>query len=195
MANVGGIPYNATNEIHLKGPIMKHSDFHIGLDFYSSGGFPYRCTDVGQRTITAICLDRTSGQWYAGPPYPVEEKLFDELKISGCYLTEVDAIKEAIAETEKGVMPSYPSEAMSRFMKARITPDYQDYPNKPLLRLNKVSGGDILHPYGVTKRGEFWGVLCYLPFDEEYLELDEYSFLSLPLATEDDHRARKACKA
>ncbi|WP_338924874.1 hypothetical protein V0M98_35225 (plasmid) [Pseudomonas silesiensis] len=173
---------------------MKHSDFHIGLDFYSSGGFPYRCTDVGQRTITAICLDRTSGQWYAGPPYPVEEKLFDELKINDCYLTETDAIKEAIAETDRGVMPAYPSEAMSRFMKARRTPDYSDYPNKPLLRLNKVSGGDILHPYGVTKRGEFWSVLCYLPFDEEYLELDEYSFLSLPLAMEDDYRARKVCR-
>jgi hypothetical protein len=173
---------------------MKLSDFRIGLDFYSSGGFPYRCTDVGQRTITAICLDKTSGQWYAGPPYPVEEKLFNELKIKGCYLTEADAIKEAIRETEEGVMPSYSSEAMKRFMSARTSPDYIDYPNKPLLSLNKVMDGEILHPYGVVRHGEFWTVLCYLPYEEEFQELDEYFFLSMPLATEEDYRQRKAIK-
>jgi hypothetical protein len=173
---------------------VKHSEFHIGLDFYSNGGFPYRCTDVGQRTITAICLDKTSGQWYAGPPYPVKEEIFDELKIKGCFLNEVDAIREAIEESEKGIMPSYPSSAMRRFMSARTDADYLAYPDKPLLRLNKVMDGEIIHPYSVIKRGEFWGVLCYLPFEDEYQELDEYFFLTLPLATEEDYRLRKAIK-
>jgi hypothetical protein len=173
---------------------MKHSDFHIGLDFFGSGGFPYRCTDVGQRTITAICLDKASGEWYAGPPYPVKEEIFDELKIYGCYITEEDAIKEAIEESERGIKPSYPSSAMERIMKARTTPEYLEYPNKPLLRLNKVMGDEILHPYGVVRHGPFWVVLCYLPFEGEFQQIDEYFFLSMPLATEDDYAKRKAIK-
>lgn len=36
---------------------MKHSDFHIGLEFLGLAGFRWRCSDVGTRTVVAIQLD------------------------------------------------------------------------------------------------------------------------------------------
>lgn len=36
---------------------MKHSDFHVGLEFLGSTGFRWRCTDVGTRTVVAVRLD------------------------------------------------------------------------------------------------------------------------------------------
>lgn len=173
---------------------MKVSEFRIGLDFFHGCGVPYRCTDVGRRTVTAIRLTKASGQWHIGPPYAVEESTFDELALNDCYTTSAQAITQAIEEHVRSSMPPYPSSAMGRFIDARRTPDYMAYPNKPLLRLNKVVGGDILHPYGAVRRGEFWKILCYLPFEDEYQELDEYFFLSLPMATEDDYRQSKAIK-
>jgi hypothetical protein len=39
----------------------------------------WRVTDVGTRTIVAICLDKGEDtSWYNGPPYAVAETVFDE---------------------------------------------------------------------------------------------------------------------
>ena len=35
---------------------MKHSDFHIGTEFFTAAG-KWRCTDVGTRVIVAISLE------------------------------------------------------------------------------------------------------------------------------------------
>lgn len=172
---------------------MKHSDFKLGLEFVSAGGFPYRCTDVGQRTITAIALRPGSRAWFEGPPYAVKEELFDELDIANCALDEEHAIRAAIAESRKGLHPTYPIEAIRVFMKAKCSPDYIAYPNKPLLRLTKVLGGDIYKAYGVRREGEFWRLQCYCLFDEEFVEIPEQLFLESPVATDDDYRARRAC--
>ena len=41
--------------------------------------------------ITAIKLDRSDfPNWYAGPPYAVEEVVFDENDFEGCALREDD---------------------------------------------------------------------------------------------------------
>ena len=62
---------------------MKHSDFKIGTEFLSGSG-RWRCTDVGKRTITAIKLDHDDDPtWYNGPPYAVEEHVFDECALEG----------------------------------------------------------------------------------------------------------------
>src|SRR3989442_1582076 len=37
-------------------PRMNHSDFSIGLEFYTGSG-KWRCTDVGTRVIVAISLE------------------------------------------------------------------------------------------------------------------------------------------
>jgi hypothetical protein len=87
---------------------MKHSDFAIGKTFFC-GGRKWRCTDVGTRVITAICLDandqinipaatpgpsaiarrlqhHSNKAWdlFAGPPYKVAEIVFDEYDFGGC---------------------------------------------------------------------------------------------------------------
>lgn len=63
---------------------MKHSDFTVGCEFYTPIGL-WRCTDVGGRTVVAILIepDKDPG-WYNGPPYAVNEVVFDEYDIKGC---------------------------------------------------------------------------------------------------------------
>lgn len=86
---------------------MKHSDFHIGTEFFTETG-KWRCTDVGTRVIVAISLEprdmvrvrrEESGEHIeerfisddphdlAGPPYMVAEQVFDEYNLEGCYAT------------------------------------------------------------------------------------------------------------
>lgn len=172
---------------------MTLSDFKLGQDFLSAGGFTYRCTDIGQRTITAIPVSPGSRLWSEGPPYPVREVVFDELAMASCALNESDAIRAAVAETNLGIFPGYPHEAIKIFMQARLSPDYQAYPNKPLLRLMKVLGGDIYRAYGVRRDGEFWIIQCFCLFDEEYLEISERLFLECPVAVDADFAAKRAC--
>lgn len=75
---------------------MKHSDFKIGTEFIC-GGRPWRCTDVGTRTIVAIMIQlprsilrdgrkvtTNDPSYFNGPPYSVPEKSFDEYEIPGC---------------------------------------------------------------------------------------------------------------
>jgi hypothetical protein len=87
--------------------VMKHSDFVIGKSFWC-GGREWQCTDIGKRTIVAICLDepkivrswldpalsetrRTLSQseakaqgWFNGQPYAVAEHVFDEYDQHPC---------------------------------------------------------------------------------------------------------------
>jgi len=73
---------------------MKVSDFRIGLEFYMGGGH-WRCTDVGTRTIIAICIDpdqldchgrHMNSSWFEGPPYAVLEEVLDECDLEDCSL-------------------------------------------------------------------------------------------------------------
>ena len=98
---------------------MKHSDFHIGLEFVGGAGFHWRCTDVGTRTILAIQLDRKDPHWYQGPPYIAKETVFDEHEIERCHLTETDAITAAVREHKTSGHPGYPSEVVAHMLKAR----------------------------------------------------------------------------
>jgi hypothetical protein len=63
---------------------MRHSDFKIGTEFYSATG-KWRCTDVGSRVIVAIKLEGDKRNW-TGPPYSVEETVFDEYDLEGLSL-------------------------------------------------------------------------------------------------------------
>ncbi|HME32931.1 MAG TPA: hypothetical protein VKG65_09290 [Terriglobales bacterium] len=84
---------------------MKHEEFRIGDEFRCGDG-EWRCTDIGRRTIVAIrldsvmvggtspelhrTLDRAAAEaegWFYGPPYAVEEHVFDEDGIKGCRLS------------------------------------------------------------------------------------------------------------
>ena len=48
--------------------MMKYSDFQIGQEFWTATG-PWRCTDIGTRTIAAIKLDQDDPALYNGLPY------------------------------------------------------------------------------------------------------------------------------
>jgi len=84
---------------------VKHSDFAIGQTFWC-GGRQWRCTDLGTRTVVAICVDsltlphastglsRTlngaeaeAEGWFNGPPYAVAETVFDEDSQEACEQT------------------------------------------------------------------------------------------------------------
>jgi len=56
---------------------MKHADFRIGLEFYTTTG-AWRCTDIGARVITAVKLGQPDPKVYDGPPYAIAEFVFDE---------------------------------------------------------------------------------------------------------------------
>jgi hypothetical protein len=80
--------------------------FVIGGEF-RCGDQTWRCTDVGTRVITAICLDSvtvggsnpalyraldraqaTRDGWFNGPPYAVPEVVFDEFDQAGCTILD-----------------------------------------------------------------------------------------------------------
>lgn len=81
---------------------MKHTDFHIGLEFFTSNDINhrFRVTDVGTRTIVAIPLDRDDDHsWYGGPPYAIEEIVFDEYDFDGCdQINELETAKKQIVK-------------------------------------------------------------------------------------------------
>jgi hypothetical protein len=83
---------------------MDRSDFTIGGTFWC-GERPWRCTDIGTRTIIAIRIDRVEVEstepasrqtldhgaaaaegWFNGPPYAVAESVFDEDDQEACSL-------------------------------------------------------------------------------------------------------------
>ena len=74
----------------LEGIAMKHSDFEVGVEFFTATG-KWRCTDLGSRTVIAIRLDHPEDvSWYNGPPYAVAETVFDEYDLGGCQLDLAD---------------------------------------------------------------------------------------------------------
>ena len=67
--------------------MLKPSDCHIGMEFWSDGGH-WRCTDIGRRTFLAIKLDQEDQRNYNGPPYSIAEHYFDEYDQRTCYSTK-----------------------------------------------------------------------------------------------------------
>ncbi|MDR6495637.1 hypothetical protein J2797_005561 [Paraburkholderia terricola] len=170
---------------------MKHSDFHIGLEFLGSAGFRWRCTDVGTRTILAIQLDQDDPSWYRGPPYIAKEVVFDEPDLTHCHLTEEDAIRAALHEADTSGHPGYPHEVVNQMMRARFDESGARYPHKGVLRFDRLrADGEILHPYAAAKEGDAWTVKLYLPFLNAHEEMAEQAFIALPIATATDVRTR-----
>ncbi len=83
---------------------MRRSDFKIGTEFYTAAG-KWRCTDIGTCVIVAISLESprkletnskdglhvtysNDPSDLTGPPYMVNEVVFDEYDFEGCYPTE-----------------------------------------------------------------------------------------------------------
>ena len=93
---------------------MDLSDFVIGETFWTHHG-PFRCTDIGTRVVVAVKLgprevlraESVDGElritklidddpgWLNGPPYAVEEVVFDENELVGCFRSEAELLGEA----------------------------------------------------------------------------------------------------
>ena len=68
---------------YIEGVNLKLKDFKIGKRFYTNSG-KFRCTDIGTRVIVAIALNKKDKKDYNGPPYCIEEIVFDEYDFDGC---------------------------------------------------------------------------------------------------------------
>lgn len=167
---------------------MKHSDFHIGLEFLASAGLRWRCTDVGTRTILAIRVDSDDPNWYQGPPYIAREVVFDEKDMEGCHRALADAIAFSAQGQDATRHPGYSAEAVSKMLDARYR---QTYPHEGVLRFDRRRpDGEILHPYAGRKEQGAWMVDLYLPFLNAYEAMRERDFIALPRASAQDIKAR-----
>lgn len=64
---------------------MTFDQFQIGKTFYSATG-AWRCTDIGTRVVVAVKEDDLLSDPCKGPPFSVEEVVFDEYDIIPCTL-------------------------------------------------------------------------------------------------------------
>ena len=82
---------------------MVHGDFTEGDEFIC-GDRRWRCTDVGRRTIVAVCLSAhpEDQSWFNGPPYAVEEHVFDENDLAACDPTATPGDEPASAPSWQG---------------------------------------------------------------------------------------------
>ena len=85
----------------------------IGETFWTHAG-AFRCIDIGTRVVVAVKLgprviaraERVEGElqitkridddprWLNGPPYAVQEVVFDENKLLSCFRTEAELLRD-----------------------------------------------------------------------------------------------------
>lgn len=169
---------------------MTHSDFYIGLEFVSTAGFIWKCTDLGTRTVIAIQVtpgyDET---WQVGPPYALQEIVFDEEDLKSCYLAEIDLLKDR-AESNKA--PGHPGFSVDEVFNM-IRSNKSKYPRANILRFDRVYNQSIIHGYSArvedlsSSGGTVsWTVLALDLKSKKYLELSEKEFNALDKASPTD---------
>lgn len=172
---------------------MKHADFRAGIDFVTSTGQKWRCTDIGQRTITAIEIKGgLTQEWFQGPPYVLPEVVFDERDMAGAYTSLKNSILDAFDDFRESGHPGFPMEATKRIFNTRTHHSTSAYPRKSLLRYDRVSAaGEILHPFGArqVENGD-WTIEVYHLFEGVFSEIPENDFVALPSATPEDIKVR-----
>lgn len=168
---------------------MKIEDFEIGKTFYGPAGFKWLCTDKGTRVIVAIMLDYDKQKyWFKGPPYSVEEKVFDEYEMKSLYTDEQDMLIDRLNSIESSSHPNFDAEDVFKMMKEKEN----NYPRKKLLKRDRVSlQGDILHPYSAIKKNDLWFIKTFELFSKEYSEIEENEFVQLPFSSEEAMKQRK----
>lgn len=166
---------------------MKIKEFTIGTVFYGNAGFQWLCTDKGERTITAIMLDPDKkAYWFEGPPYSVEEKVFDEYDMKNLYLSPEGDLNDILLD--QSAHPGFDSADVFKMLKVRSN----NYPHKKLLKRDRVNlFGDILHPYGAVKKDKKWFILVFDIFAKTYSEILEDEFVQLSLSSEESLKKRK----
>lgn len=164
---------------------MKISDFYKGLEFQNAAR-RFRCTDVGSRTISAIALDKEDERWYVGPPYMVDELLFDEKSLKYLFVTVDQAVEQSLQEVDE-IALTYSHAAAKAMRAAKFDPKMAEYPNKALLRHDKLIDGEIHHAYAAERCGDGWLVKSYLPYLEVFAETPEAEYRDSPMAVHQDY--------
>lgn len=170
---------------------MKLEDFKIGEKFFASAGFEWLCTDKGTRTITAIMIEpEKDPSWFIGPPYAVDEVVFDEHDMKSCYLDSGSDLLRRMLKTEKSAHPNFLSDDVFKMNKERI--GAERYHRKNLMKRDRVSkSGEILHPYSAIRKDDGWHVKTFELFSREYSEMHENNFVQLQLSNEQAMKERK----
>ena len=169
---------------------MKIEQFKIGDVFFASAGFKWLCTDKGTRTITAIMLEPDKDKsWFSGPPYLLNETVFDEHDILACYLDERSMFEEKVGDFKMSSHPNFLSDDVFKMMKEKI--NTQVYTRKNLLKRDRVANnGEILHPYMAIIKEKVWYIKTFEVFSRKYSEINEDEFKKLKISTENDLKTR-----
>ena len=168
---------------------MKITDFKINEKFFASGGFAWLCTDIGTRTITAIFLDpEKDDNWFVGPPYSVDEQVFDEHMIKTCYKSLQTMITDRV--TKNNYHPGFHSEDVFKmFDELEIDEEKYNFLGHDCKILNreKISPDyRILHPYSREYIDDVWYVNVFDVFNHTYETVNEDIFVGYRFSTEDD---------
>lgn len=165
---------------------MKITDFKINEFFYGAAGFKWLCTDIGTRTITAIMVtDARNSDWIKGPPYALEEKVFDEHAMKICAKSDLEMLQERM---EFSYHPNFHGDDVFKMMKDNG--DYK-YPRKHILRIDRVSPeGYILHPYSANKENDQWFIKTLELFSRQFSQIHEDEFVKLPLSSQEAMKKR-----
>lgn len=165
---------------------MKHSDFSIGTRFFTVVGL-WVCTDIGTRTIAAIRVPEDTAeelmgasveQWLQGPPYALEERLFNEKEIQRAYQSFTDAIVSSLDSRHPGFL----SEDMRRLMGGRRLLRK----HRALLENERLRGNELLHAYELQGEGNESQVAVLEVFTRTWTHLPVSDFLTLPIPTDAD---------
>ena len=180
---------------------MQHSDFKVGVDFYTAIGL-WRCTDIGQRTITAVRwpedVEIPSGtraqDWLKGPPYPLEEVVFDEKEMALAYRTMQEAVERSLQSAHPGFsgddarkMMGSKQKRFERRLSGGATPAINPL-MESLCRYERVVNGQVLHAYDWDEGGLVVHALDV--YERTWEKVPLADFLAAPVAREEDYAAR-----
>lgn len=181
------------------------SDFNIGQKFFGLAGFEYLCTDKGTRTISAIHLEPGKPDyWFIGPPYSVQEIIFDEYDMTKCYKDINLMITNRISSVNVNYHPGYDYEDFKKMSKHRATK--LQFAFKKLLSRDRLGiNGEIFHPYSFEEipydsplyvdtkdiSHTNYIVLIFEVFSREFSSMHINDFIKLKFCSNEDLMKRK----
>lgn len=168
---------------------MEISDFYPGLVFNSAGGFEYRCTDVGTRTVLAVLLSGVDPIFVQGPPYIQTEEVFAEHELNQCFLSLADALVQA---GEPSAHPGFSTDEVKTMLEGRCSPEMLTYSRKNLLKADRDLADDVAHPFSITRTEQGIRVRYLALKSKTFLEMGEVEFAKLPLTTPESLSSRLA---
>lgn len=160
---------------------MHINDFFIGLEFSTVTGQKWRCTDKGMRSICAIEIkDGVDPAWFIGPPYAVEERVFDEIDIGRCYTELGNLVAERGGELVDD-LPGFPYPHSKPLLRGGLNSRKAGYSNMRLLRFDRVApDGSIWHPYEAVQAENGWVILVYERLKHTFSSFPESEFVAMP---------------